>query len=996
MQDQHFKLFLGLSPPKGGDLALPKRPQFRKIRKGAFARRTQWSLTMNQRTYIRRRTVLAALLAAVILGGGLIGCRKAPETSDDTETQTTSGMTAEGSTAHTPATPTPPDDSLAGRFGPQIEALGGSYASYGFREVEETPLLDISFDTSEDLSLIPNLGSAGGQAGVTGAEGAGLIPGRFELRKALEFTTPGGYITAPDLGEQDALTISMWVNLKDISSRASESDTRVTTLLDTRTGTGRVKLSFVHTGSTLNTDESGALVSNPKSTKLVFSVEGNEGGTFEGSGLYANNTHYSNFEYTIPEAYNTWIAHPEGHCWFHIGIVYNPATGEVTFYHEGKLDSTQKFTTAVKPVLNGIRIGAGYEDGQGLDGKVDDIRLYGTALTSEDMEILADYERDMWVYRTITRWEESEITLYVDGAKGSDDNPGTKEAPFATVKKGVESITKEGTRLVIAPGVYREAGINLNASGTEYKPIIIEAEVPGETVISGSTVISDWETTEAPDVYCHAWSYQFPRQTGTPGNEFVGRTDMLWVDGEPTQPVFSMEELTHNTYYLDEAAEKIYFMTDKQPGEFVSEIPNLGFDPETGAGAYLLKSNSNHYFVLRGLTFTGAGTKLWDNAMVSLGFPQHILVEDCQFNNTNTSGIGWESSWIGQTAEDIVIRRCGFDNIGASGIGAGFRTMNMVVEQCEFTDIGWKINWGKYDSPDPATVKMMVCRNILYRGNRFDNNYTNDLWFDNFNWNIEVVDNVFTRNSSDVGVHIEIDAHGVLLRNNVIEGGVRWANAEGMILDGNIMYGERELICTWDSGNEFRFGEIGPVYGWQDMVLTNNVFYYTGEKLAPIIDFPNYESVTDIYSAGNRVYMAGLAESNKAFRAEGNMLSFKAFKNRIGDTTSKVLTENPFLDDGTATVAFRDLASEALGKGLSNPIPVVLSKPLDKESRVSYTVWSYDTNEIIRTGVLTFGAFESEKAIYIDEYDENVLIELTESENILIGEKSFHYQAKAE
>ena len=38
----------------------------------------------------------------------------------------------------------------------------------------------------------------------------------------------------------------------------------------------------------------------------------------------------------------------------------------------------------------------------------------------------------------------------------------------------------------------------------------------------------------------------------------------------------------------------------------------------------------------------------------------------------------------------------------------------------------------------------------------------------------------------------------------------------------------------------------------------------------------------------------------------------------------------------------------------------------------------------------------SEKAIYIDEYDENVLIELTDSENILIGEKSFHYQAKAE
>ena len=252
-------------------------------------------------------------------------------------------------------------------------------------------------------------------------------------------------------------------------------------------------------------ESGGALVSNPKETKLVFSVEGNAGGAFEEDGLYANNTHYSNFESTIPRAYNTWIAHEEGHCWFHIGIVYDPAAATVTFYHEGKLDSTQSFTTAVKPVMNGIRLGGGYVDGQSLDGKIDDIRLYGEALPAEDIEILADYERDMWVYRTISDWEESEMVLYVDGAKGSDDNPGTKEAPFATVKKGVESITREGTRLVIAPGVYYEAGINLNASGSEYKPIIIEAEVPGETVISGAAAMDSWETTATANVYRHDW-----------------------------------------------------------------------------------------------------------------------------------------------------------------------------------------------------------------------------------------------------------------------------------------------------------------------------------------------------------------------------------------------------------------------------------------------------------------------------------------------------------
>lgn len=50
-----------------------------------------------------------------------------------------------------------------------------------------------------------------------------------------------------------------------------------------------------------------------------------------------------------------------------------------------------------------------------------------------------------------------------------------------------------------------------------------------------------------------------------------------------------------------------------------------------------------------------------------------------------------------------------FDADGTGGIGAGFRSMNFVVEDCGFTNIGKKIDWGKYDSPDPATTKMMVC-----------------------------------------------------------------------------------------------------------------------------------------------------------------------------------------------------------------------------------------------------------------------------------------------
>ena len=459
-----------------------------------------------------------------------------------------------------------------------------------------------------------------------------------------------------------------------------------------------------------------------------------------------------------------------------------------------------------------------------------------------------------------------------------------------------------------------------------------------------------------------------------------------------------MEELKPNAYYLDEAAGKVYLMTEKPVGQFTAEVPDLGIDSEKQTGAYLLACNSNQYIVLRGLTFTNAGTRLWDRDMVSMGLARHILIEDCTFSNTNTTGVGFDTGWIGETTEDILIRRCRFDSNGTSALNFGFRAMNIVVEQCEFTNNGWKINWGEYNSPDPATVKMMVCKNIIYRGNLFEGNNDNDLWFDNFNWNVDVVDNTFLNNRSGTGVHVEIDTHGVRLRNNVIHGGVHFGNPEGAILENNILWGESEpLISHWDSGAEFRFDEFGPIYGWKDTVLMGNTFYYTGLRNTPYITFPKYACALDLYAAGNRIYAEDLSEKNKGFSVGGEKLNYSTFLEwlKVGEDAFTYLAEDPFAAEATVSVSFKDPASTALGKGLDNYIPVVLSKPLKQESRVSYTVWDYDTNEVIRTGTLTFGRFESEKAIYIGEYDRNVLIELTEAEGVGMGENSFHYQARA-
>lgn len=883
-------------------------------------------------------------------------------------------------------------DDVREAYGEAVAAIN-EYVDYGFAEVQEKPLADVSFD---DIDSLDGLNSE--SISLSDASGAQLVTGRFGLRHALELTSPDTYLSLPDMGEQDALTISMWVNVRDLQTRENVDEPRVSTLLDTKAGEGRVSLKFVHTGTPSYTDpESGEAVMGTNSTRLVLAVEGNGGGQYAENAVCANNTQFCNFEYTLWEDFvgvqDDWVVHPEGHCWFHIGVVYEPDKGDVTFYHCGKFDSTKHFETAVKPVLDGVRIGAGYNENDFFDGMVDDIRIYGQALTQADMDILADYERDMWVNRTKTDWEESKTVLYVNGATGSDENPGTREAPFATVKKGVGSIDSPGTRLIIAPGVYHETGVDLNAGGSELQPVIIEAQEPGKTVITGAVPFDGWRKTEEPNVYENDWSYDYPFRSGTPGNEIIGRSDLLIVDGKPIEPVLTREELKNSAYYIDEAAGIIYLKTEKDPAECAIERATPG---ENGAGAYILNTNSSDYVVLRGLTFTGCASLIWDRCMVHMGKPQHVLVEDCVFNNSGTGGLGFDHGSNDRTVEDVLIRRCSFDNDGTGGISAGFRSMNFVVEDCEFTNVGKKIDWGKYDSPDPATTKMMVSKNITWRGCYFAHNISNDLWFDNFNWNIDVDNCSFYDNDSGIAVHIEIDIPGVRVRNSVLDGGIRFASAEGAILDNNVIFAKgNPVIDHW--GPEYRFGTLGPVYSWKNTVMTNNTFYCEKDWGSFFIfDLPPHASFYDMYADGNRFFVKGGLAVEKSYKAiENKELTYSKFISLIGDKNAKYLWRDPFKNDGTITVGFADQASVSNGCGAGNRVPIELSRPMNEACTVYYTVWDYDAGKILRTGELCFERFETRKTIYVGEYDRNVLIELSGVQNIIRGETYYHFRASA-
>ncbi|MFB3881442.1 MAG: DUF1565 domain-containing protein, partial [Armatimonadota bacterium] len=61
-------------------------------------------------------------------------------------------------------------------------------------------------------------------------------------------------------------------------------------------------------------------------------------------------------------------------------------------------------------------------------------------------------------------------------ADGSDANPGTKEAPWATLQRAVDA-AQPGDTILVVPGLY--PGCVIRRSGTADAPIVLKADGPG-------------------------------------------------------------------------------------------------------------------------------------------------------------------------------------------------------------------------------------------------------------------------------------------------------------------------------------------------------------------------------------------------------------------------------------------------------------------------------------------------------------------------------------
>ncbi len=167
--------------------------------------------------------------------------------------------------------------------------------------------------------------------------------------------------------------------------------------------------------------------------------------------------------------------------------------------------------------INGLTLGSIHKTDSRLDNKarlkgyIAEIIMYDRMLEVSELTQVHNYLSSKWGIKI-----SDQSSLCIENPKcislpenalfvspgGNDNNSGTKDKPWKTIKHAVNQL-RAGDTLVIREGVYRESDILIGVSGTKDKPIVIKA-YPGEIpIIDGGfsefrkVDNADWEVVDA-------------------------------------------------------------------------------------------------------------------------------------------------------------------------------------------------------------------------------------------------------------------------------------------------------------------------------------------------------------------------------------------------------------------------------------------------------------------------------------------------------------------
>lgn len=506
--------------------------------------------------------------------------------------------------------------------------------------------------------------------------------------------------------------------------------------------------------------------------------------------------------------------------------------------------------------------------------------------------------------------EPVDAVLYVDQQhpQASDANPGTEALPLRTISKAVSlagwNVARGvGTRIVVGPGTYRESVEIRGRPRRNRAPLVLEAAVPGETIVSGSDVFEDWTHHEG-GIFSHAWTAGWGvapnpwAEHGIDVSALARRREIVFVDGVLLRQYLSYRELQANpgSFYVDTQAGRLYVHA---PGGNLD-----GHTVEVAVRPSALQVVNAQYVTLRGFVFEHAASRL-PNGAVYVGDAAHVLIEDCTFRWNNWAGLK-----LYQT-DYVTVRRSAASFNGAMGIG-GTRLRHFLFEDVETNHNNeWRGGaWGGFYEPwATAGSKFLHVHDGVFRRYETSRNEIVGFWLDANNQRV-TVERLVSCENRETGLFLEISQGPIVVRESLIcfnggRGGIHIANSRQITLERNVVYGNRHAqlyspardasnrercFTDWVSGARIcqRSG------AW---TLQGNTFVAT-ESGQALIDVPYAapprQAVDDISSDGNRWYHPG---GGAAFLDRSRApKTFDAWKARWGADDRSVLLVPSFTE----------------------------------------------------------------------------------------------------
>jgi hypothetical protein len=396
-----------------------------------------------------------------------------------------------------------------------------------------------------------------------------------------------------------------------------------------------------------------------------------------------------------------------------------------------------------------------------------------------------------------------ELTIYVNNnhPEASDLNSGlTPEEPLLSIQKALLISKNIPARIIIYPGRYRSY-LDIYSN----KLLIIEAETAGEVFISGSDVFEDW--IMEGDIYYHDWFFNwgyFDDSDFCFGpcymSDYQKRRELMFVDTHPVLQVLGKEDLIDNSFFVDEANNRIYLKPSIgfDPGNSIIEVATRGYDMyKQGRNGSLVMATvyDGQGLVLKGLVFQHTANTMHQDALTVFE-TENLLVEDCIFQWNN--GVGFEMEKCSNvTIKNVVIR-----HNGERGMGS-WMGKNIHIKNVQIYGNNWRTNAPKMIAHDAAGIKIFGGNsNVILEDMKVFNNYCHAIWFDWDNENY-IIKNSLIENNQEAGIMLEGSRKPAIVENCTIKNndiGIKGYGHANVSVNNSVIYSNNHQFSMGQDG----------------------------------------------------------------------------------------------------------------------------------------------------------------------------------------------------